>query len=251
MPSLQALVLELVGDVQGLLDLEEFKVGLIAALLRVLASDWVSLNEFGPRRGEVSALVVPELPQLILERFPLYAHENPLLDHQTRSQMGAARRISDMISPADFHALPLYREVYAPIGLEYQMAFTLPHAPPRVLGVALSRRRRDFSDEERDLVNLARPFLIQGYRNAVAYSSLAGGPDVARLQPALEAAGLAPRQSATVRLLALGCSNAAIAAELEISVRTVHKHLQHAYSRLGVTDRSAAAALAWELAAAR
>ncbi len=50
-----------------------------------------------------------------------------------------------------------------------------------------------------------------------------------------------------VRLLALGRSNQHIAAELQISDRTVGKHLEHCFRKLGVADRSSASTRAWEI----
>jgi hypothetical protein len=38
--------------------------------------------------------------------------------------------------------------------------------------VALSRRKRNFTATERDLLNLARPYLIQRYRNALTHTDL-------------------------------------------------------------------------------
>ena len=51
-----------------------------------------------------------------------------------------------------------------------------------------------------------------------------------------------------LRRIATGTSTAAIADDLQIAQRTVHKHLQRIYEKLGVSDRSAAAAKAWEAA---
>jgi hypothetical protein len=62
--------------------------------------------------------------------------------------------------------LELYRECYRLLGVESQIAFTLPARPPMVLGIALSRGEEDFSDAEAKLLGLARPYLIQAYRNA-------------------------------------------------------------------------------------
>ena len=157
-----------------------------------------------------------------------------------------------MISPAELHRLALYRELYKPLGVEHQLAFMLPAAPDRVLGVALSRGKRDYSDLERDVADHARPFLIQAYQNAIAYELLrsespheSGGG----LVPALLAAGLTDREAEVVQGVALGRSNQHIAEELGgISCRTVGKHLEHSYRKLGVSDRSSAAARAWELA---
>ena len=64
----------------------------------------------------------------------------------------------------------------------------------------------------------------------------------------LIAAGLTPREAEVLRFVALGRSNQHIAAELGISDRTVGKHLEHGFRKLGVGDRSSAAARAWALA---
>lgn len=243
-------LLELIGDVIGLLDIVELRKGLLPAMHRVLPSDYVSLNDIGPDPRRVVTLMQPDVPDL-LAQWVWHAHENPLLRFHKRTRDGRAYRFSDVISARELHALPLYREVYAPLGVEHQLAFTLPASPDRVLAIALSRRDRDYSDAERDLVNAARPFLIQAYLNAIAYETvrneragLAAAPDV----DALRAAGLTSREAEVVRLLALGRSNQHIAAELRISDRTVGKHLEHCFRKLGVADRSSASARAWELA---
>ncbi len=50
---------------------------------------------------------------------------------------------------------------------------------------------------------------------------------------------LSPRELDILRLAARGCDNDAIAAELFLSVRTVERHLQNAYAKLGLQGRSA------------
>ena len=44
-------LLQLIGDTHGLLDLDEFRVELLAALGRVVPAGWVSLNDLGPGPG--------------------------------------------------------------------------------------------------------------------------------------------------------------------------------------------------------
>lgn len=51
---------------------------------------------------------------------------------------------------------------------------------------------------------------------------------------------LTPREQAVLGLLAEGGTAAAIARRLMISERTVHKHLEHVYAKLGVSDRLSA-----------
>ncbi len=250
--DLQERLLELVGDVCGLLEIEELRHGLLEGLQRALPSDYISLNDIGPGPGEIVALMVPDAAEEMYERWRRHAHENPLLRHVQRTRDGSANRFSDVISTEELHALPLYREVYGPMGVEYQLAFTLPASPQRVLAIALSRGERDYSDAERDLANRARPFLIQAYLNAVSYRLLKDSQDTAGtpLIESLRGAGLTPREAEALRLVALGRSNHHIATDLGISHRTVGKHLERGFRKLGVGDRSSAAARVWELAGA-
>ena len=58
---------------------------------------------------------------------------------------------------------------------------------------------------------------------------------------------LTPREAEVLRLLALGRTNREIAGEMLFSVGTVKNHVQHIIAKLGVSDRTQAAALAAEL----
>jgi DNA-binding CsgD family transcriptional regulator len=252
MESNSAPLLELIGDVHGLLDLGEFRTGLLDALARAIPADWVSLNEMGQAPESTLVIIVPEFSAEHHRTFARYAHQNPLIERFTATGDGRAYRFSDVVTAGQLHRLDLYREFYEQIGLEHQIAFTLPHLPPRLLGVALSRRDPDFSDAERDLLNAARPFLIQAYRNAVHCSALAR--ELERRPPAvdppsdlahLQRRGLTPREAEVLSWVATGSSDLGVANRLGVSERTVQKHLQHCYQKLGVRQRALAAALVW------
>jgi DNA-binding NarL/FixJ family response regulator len=57
---------------------------------------------------------------------------------------------------------------------------------------------------------------------------------------------LTPREIEVLRLVAKGLSNAAVADELFVSLRTVHAHLRSIYHKLGVGSRSSATRYAIE-----
>ncbi len=57
-------------------------------------------------------------------------------------------------------------------------------------------------------------------------------------------AGLSPRESEVLRLVAAGMSSRRIAEELSLSRHTVAKHLTSIFAKLGVDNRAAAAAFA-------
>jgi DNA-binding CsgD family transcriptional regulator len=245
--SMNGALLELIGDMQGLLELDEFRLELLHAVRRAVPSDWVSLNDIGPDPETYVVISDPPPPPDQVDVFARYAHQNPLIDYYARTRNGRAMRFSDLITQEQLHALELYQLVYSRLGVEYQLAFTLPHTKGRILGVALGRCDRDFSDSERDLVDQARPFLIQAYRNSIRYTAALKHPDQRALPPldGLLALGVTQRQAEVLRLVATGASERDVARAFGISVRTVQKHLERCYRTLGVTSRSRAAAIAW------
>ena len=132
-----------------------------------------------------------------------------------------------------------------------------PPTAIRPLGIALTRAKRDFTDAELAVVDRARPFLIQSYRNAIECSALAAAAaaagvglpaDPGTLAERLRQRGLTAREAEVLRWAATGRSTVQVAGELAISTRTVHKHLERAYRKLGVNSRADATALLWSLA---
>jgi DNA-binding CsgD family transcriptional regulator len=239
-------VLELIGEVMGVLDLDEHCHGLLAALRQAVPADWCSLNELPADLPHTVSLTDPPLPPEFHEAFARYALQNPLVERYLRTRDGRALRISDLITRRELHRLELYREVYRPLGVEYQIAFQLPSTSNRILGVALSRTRRDFTAAERDLLNLARPYLIQAYRNALSHTRFAQGAGRQIATADLQSLGLTRRQAEILRLVAMGYSDHDAADALGIAVRTAQKHLELCYRTLKVSSRSEAAQVAWQ-----
>lgn len=246
-------LLGLIADTQGLLEIGELRLGMLDAVNRAVPSDYVSLNDVGPDPATTVALARPQVGANKLRVFAELAHENPLVRRYTETRDGRAYRFSDVVTRRELHRLRIYRDFYAPLGVEHQMAFTLPSQTDRILAVALSRRKRDFSDQERDLINRARPFLIQAYQNALAHQLARAGSssDSTILLERLRATGLTAREAQVVRLIALGSSNRDVGSMLGITDRTVAKHLERCFGKLGARNRSEASARGWAIAAER
>ncbi len=334
---------ELIGEAHAFEDLDEFRHGIPVLLRRFVAADVASYNEMDQNpdgswwTSDPFLPVTPEQEQ----RFAELSGENPVLAYVRRTLDGRPRRISDFVSREEFHRLRVYREFYGEIAAEYQVALTLPSRPPVVIGLALTRAEQDFSDREVAQLAVARPHLIQAYRNAelaaareatiaalqanledvgtavivvdrrgrvdmatpagrrllegrlggergrvaadlgelLAARREAGTPATEPLQladgegtislrvlrgpesdsellviepgasglsvPGLQALGLTRRQAEVLRWIALGRRGPDVARLLSLSPRTVEKHLQGVYAKLGVENSSQAAATAW------
>jgi DNA-binding NarL/FixJ family response regulator len=85
----------------------------------------------------------------------------------------------------------------------------------------------DFNDRDILALHLLRPHLTALHRRQRRHA--AGAPE------------LTPRQQQILTLVADGHTNHHIARVLNLSEATVRKHLENAYARLGVTNRTAAA----------
>ncbi len=90
----------------------------------------------------------------------------------------------------------------------------------------------------RALAAVAEGGAVFGAQVAGAALSRLGRPAPAVTTPGLR--GLTTREIEVLDLVAAGQSNAAIAAELDISAKTVRNHLSNILVKIGVRDRSAA-----------
>ena len=73
-----------------------------------------------------------------------------------------------------------------------------------------------------------------------------GSLSVDRAQGRRQETSLSAREREVLTLLAAGRSNREIAERLVVSPHTVARHVEHIYAKLGVSNRTAAAAYAYE-----
>jgi len=212
----------------------------LPGLDRLVHPDVLSYNELGPGPGQVAYCVYPEdvvfSPDEVAA-FEAHVHENPLVSHLETSGDGSPAMISDFLSLERFHRLGVYTEFYRHVPVEHQIAIGLPKADGKIIGIALSRSRRDFTEDDRDLLAVLRAPLVRAMIRArsrnQARLALTGTAD-SRM------AELTDRELQLLELVALGNTNTAIARKLGISPRTVAHHLDSVYRKLDVTSRAAA-----------
>jgi DNA-binding CsgD family transcriptional regulator len=148
-------------------DLPSFRVGVLAHLRQLVDCELASYNEIGAEPEEVFVVADPAETLKVsglLEAFAEFALQNPLAAHCARTGETRTLRLSDFISRRKLHALELYDMVYRHLGVEYQLAFTVP-AQGQLIGITLSRTGRDFDERELALFGAAREIVLPVYRN--------------------------------------------------------------------------------------
>jgi len=215
----------------------------VASLKRLVSSEIVTLSVCDLDTGHRS--VVSDLPHSIscreIEAFDRHFHSHPLVREHGRNPRAATRRISDVLPAAEFRATPLFDEYYRPIRVDHAMAVPIHVKKNALVAFVFNRAGRDFSDRDRDCLESIRPHLRCLYR-------LSGELEGARaawgvpppVPPCAPQCPLTDREREVLQWLAGGKTDRDIALILGISPRTVHKHLQRVYEKLGVETRTAA-----------
>jgi DNA-binding CsgD family transcriptional regulator len=152
---------------RGLAELEQladFPAWSASALRHLIPCDVASYNAVDPvtQRADIAVDPAESVFDGGVEVFAHYVHQNPLVGHYAATGDGRALRISDFITLRELHRTDLYAHVYRQLELEHQLAITLPaprhemDRPGEVIGLTLGRRRTDFSDSERVLLERLR-----------------------------------------------------------------------------------------------
>ncbi|WP_138760610.1 helix-turn-helix transcriptional regulator [Modestobacter altitudinis] len=118
-----------------------------------------------------------------------------------------------------------------PFGITHQLALPLVMRAG-VEAYVVSRPDDDYDDDDLDLARLVLPALGALFRQRVVLEDVSA----VRYDP-VRSLGLTERELAVLTLLGDGLTADAIARRLRTSPRTVHKHLEHLYRKLGVRDR--------------
>ncbi len=245
-------LLEVVGDIRSALDPGEFRSAVLSSLPRLIPCDINGYNEVDTRtqtdRYWLSPADAADFPDSAAI-FNRHIREHPLINyHATATPLSpgaAVLGISDFLSQRQFHRLGLYCDFFRPMRIEYQIACVLPRRGPLIIGIALNRRGRDFNARERTLLAYAAPHLARAHERSQLLCELHATSAPPSAHRVLAERGLSPREIEVLALIARGKSNPEVGDILGISSRTVKKHLEHVFGKLGVNSRTAAAACLW------
>jgi DNA-binding CsgD family transcriptional regulator len=218
----------------------------LECLPRLVSSELTTLSVCDLESGHRS--VVSDRPGAIsrreIEVFDRHFYDHPLVREHGRNPGAVTRRIGELMPESAFRSTPLYNDYYRVIRIDYVMAVPI-HVDRRMLvSFVLNRSRRGFSDGDRARLEVIRPHLGNLYRLSTAASRHWSSAESALPD------SLTPRERDVLRWLGAGKTDKDIGAILAISPRTVHKHLEHIYEKLGVETRTAAVMRAGSLSEA-
>ena len=244
---------DLVGSVADTSTVAEFTQRASDGLARLIPAQGISFNEWDYAEHRLSGFHERSGYRRELDYLEeLWPQCEWLVRMAPPERVWRVETMSDYLPLRALKRREVYDCVYRPIKIDHFMAITVAASRERRAVLLLDRDTREFTDDERALGQLLIPPLARLYRSIRARERLAAR--VRELEHVLRelprrhaapdgAAELTAREVEVLEHVAAGRTDREIAALLYVSVRTVQKHLEHVYEKLGVRTRTAAAML--------
>jgi len=249
---------EILLDLYAAEGLEDLRARALALVRREFGGELTCHNEINLANGDSLSALSEPITEFGALRPAFFEHieQHPSVQHilKVNGSGSAALKTSDFVSQRRWRNSGLYADFYRPLAdVRYQLTIG-QRLGDRLVFFAISRRHRDFSEDERALLTSLRPHFIQAYRNAEARSELArlraataqaAAPEFIHGEAAVFALmtrfQLSRREAQVLHEIAQGKTNEEIAQAIGISLSTVKTRLENVFRRLGVTSRTAAA----------
>ena len=163
-------ILDLVESMSAARGVDDHATIAMAGIAELVPCIEVCYIEMVPAEGRVRWRVTPDRGDLLEEFAPLFGQlmrQNPLV--RRFEEAGDTRTLmwSDFVSPQELAHTALYQQMFRQLGVESQMAVTLPAPPGVVVGFAVNGDRTGFSERDRAVLNRLRPHLAHTYRVAL------------------------------------------------------------------------------------
>lgn len=230
---------ELSYQVMGLDTREQILSATLEMLSRLIPADGAVWNavDIGTGKAEVYS-DRSEYRDPVVSETLMRVNDHPMIISYLSArgwQNAAPRRISDLTDRRTFHRTHTYNDLFRPLATEHQMTVLTSRVLPfsgRCWSFNRSPGSPDFSDAERDLLGRLQPVLAAIDRGVPAgdRSDMDAGST-----PRLTA-----REIDVLSVTAQGFTATACGHLLRIAERTVRKHLENAYAKLGCHDRTTA-----------
>jgi DNA-binding CsgD family transcriptional regulator len=222
----------------------EVSVGGLAKLGGLVGCDVTSCTrtEHAARRLVDTVTDRPEHNLLHNPEFGDHARQHPgfAAYRAGRLSLGSSVALTDLADMRTLRKLPLYTDFYRPRGTVDQLLCVVQVDNQQGSVLTFSRSRSGFSPRDRALVDLLAPHVAQAlaWQERLAAARSTNRHDERVQQTLARWSMLTPRQRQVAEQLSRGATDWEIARSLGISPRTVHKHLEQIYRKLGLTNRA-------------
>jgi DNA-binding CsgD family transcriptional regulator len=205
-------------------------------LLKLFPSDHAAWNSLDAREGLAEVVTYPHdsranVPKMMLDMYG----EHPLLASLQPEAVGRDShplRLSDFISDQELYRTRAFQDGLSLLTVNRQLIlFTAGSRSDLFHCWSMNRWNHDFNDNEVAFAQQVQPML------QLLDAAYAGAPQKAAEMAMAEACSLTAREQEIMRLLGQGLKTAAIGHLLGCSPRTVAKHIEHAYAKLGSSNR--------------
>lgn len=207
--------------------------GLLDPIARLIGSDIIGWHEVPVGGGSVRTELWPDqaLQPLAEQRMREYQTTHPLLEHYTTTKTLDVLDPRDVCSVNEWRRSSAYRVIKVEFGVTQQLAIPISVGDGVFGAYALGRQGRAYRNGER----LAASWVQRVLRSAQAQRArrLPRSPSIRTLDSRGEST-LTEREVAVLSALASGRTRAATARLLQMSPRTLDKHVEHIYAKLGV-----------------
>lgn len=145
----------------------DLPVRVCRTLRRCLSFDSLAYHEIVDDQNQ-RAVAIPEMP-FDAAAFDACVHQHPCWSAFVRNRVQVPLRISDFMCREKLERTDLYHYIFKPLGVRYQLGFITLNDVLQ-LGIGLNRVRGDFTEEEREILNLLKPHLSQAYTTSKLFS---------------------------------------------------------------------------------
>lgn len=209
---------------------------LLNSLVPSDAIAWTSLN-LASKRATIFGFPNDAPDEEVCEELLELTDDHPMMVSYWSERphgLPAPRRLSDLVSDRQLRATRTYSLLLQPVNRIRQLTVVVSEGPD-YRSWTLNRTRTDFSDAELELVAHLQPTL-QLLERAYGTDDRGLPRSVASEQSSL----LTTKETDVMRLVGRGLTAVGVARVLGISPRTVTKHLEHVYLKLGCNNRVSA-----------
>jgi len=181
-------VLEVLYDLYRHRDINSLPARILSAVTNLIACDSAWYIRIDPATTSFSLTSWPADVFAAVDHrevSELHLRDHPIVAHFSARRDARAWMLHDFVPRATFQRTMLYRTVYRPVGIEFQLAMLLPYPDRAPRALVLNRRDRQFSEYDRELLALLWPHMTQAVRNVRAASRQRGLPPLDGLPPGL------------------------------------------------------------------